>query len=125
MLDRKEEVSRLPTAIVLERLKGNNQELRQNRRVLARSCLTYVHAGNPKSEENASSLRYVGASSRDKSKKVRSNGGTRTASKGRDYGQPAAYDSQGRALYIRLSDGMLVYLQCYVKGYDKTSFSNF
>lgn len=100
------------------------QELRRERRILSRSATGFSLASGSEPQTLPLGRASIGPDNRSKTQ------GHRPISKAalqQNYhkrnGPATAHDSQGRALFTRISDGKLVYLRCCVAGCEKTTFN--
>ncbi len=102
------------------------QELRQRRRILIRSSIAHLAAESRYDESQASTSVNNGPVTRSKTRvKHSASKSVSNSSSGRkEYGPPSTRDSQGRDLFIRPSDGRLVYLHCCVPGCGRANFPN-
>ena len=102
------------------------QELRQRRRILFRSSIGHLAAESRYDESQASTGVNNGPVTRSKTRvKHSASKSVSNSSSGRkEYGPPTTRDSQGRDLFIRPSDGKLVYLHCCVPGCCRANFPN-
>lgn len=95
--------------------------MRQRRRFLNRA--NFANTLTASRPESPIPEPIKGPATRSRTKAQRTSQGATSQNKKNKGGIPTGFDSQGKPLFTRVSDGKLVYLECYVANCSRKSFA--